>query len=1427
MGFFNKLWKGVKKVFSKPKPIKKNHYGRRTPPPPLPKKAPIISRATQKKLANRFVKKTLPRQIKSFAKYGYGAINGSPINKVMSFYKLTKPTQDIASDIHMEAMKKRGYRSSVGRAVEGGKSFISASPLSYIPLIDPTEKERFRTFTRVDPRLKNDTATKIIRGVGTVGGFMVGGEASAPKVGAKLLGTKAGTKAIGSLASKNFVRNLAKKDILKVGGTLAKGNIDRVARNKATGILNRTVDGIARNLTTDMARSSNISMLEGNELGSKKHLQALKDNALYGTVAEVGLGAVPLVRGLKGVNRKIPDSLEVAGKKVVKGGNDLLSNGFKAPPKVLKPDNMASKLEKTILAKPPELTAPKLTEAQDDIIKNVKIKNIVNKPKPVTIKNTSEISNVKKIKPTSEKPIIKDEAIKNELSTSKKDLTKELNSQKKEFMDENGLIQDKGFTKKKPLMAKGENPTKDPNLASKTEKGQGFTKEQIPKTEKIKGETKATASGDFQNGEYKKYLDSNINDAKKYGKQDILPKATSYGEVSKTADTLAKSYFNEKDALSEINKLTAEGTLSKTYQSNKVSMADAERRVKDLGIDNAFRTWKSAVDGTRGISPTMTAEAKLYFDHAAKTGNRQMMDEVAVRLVDSMSETGRDLQAMRLFINNSPTGRIAMTQRAVFKIEQQTGAQIHIEDSDIKKLGSIEDPAEAFKFMGDLKVKIWNQVPATWTEKLTAWRYLAMLGNPKTHIRNILGNTLFMPVKEMRDIIKVGLERALVKDGERTASFLTSADKPLRDLGKKFIDLDMGSIADDTSKFFYGSRRPIGSKVFDNKIIEKFNQFNSNLLEKEDRLFMNNAYTKYFAKYLKANGANSKNLTGINDDLLKKARQYATSEALDSTYREFSSLAHLVNKLKEWHNTPLKELGETRGEQILKKGVGVVSEAMLPFAKTPTNILKRGISYSPIGLMKGMAKIITAKGDNARMLKAISDLAEGITGTGLFIIGSYLANKGLVTGSMGNDKLSKFKKDLGAQEYSIKIGDWSYTLDWVAPMAMPFFAGVEASKAFTEDKGVDADNLFGALSKITEPMFNMSMLQGVENAFKIDQYSDVSAVTQIGTNALTGYANQFFPTLGGQISRTIDNTRRTATPTLTKNPTLRSIEWQGRKILNKIPLASKLNSPYVDVWGNEQDKPTAGHWVDSAVENFVSPGFLRYDNRDETDKKLIKLAERTGETDYIPSKARTRLKFKGEDYTVNGKDYADMQKKVGTESYNRASNIQSDNPMEYRKAYRESSKNAERDYFVTKRNIKPYDYDFEYLGKAKKEKYALIKDRVSKKDFVKGTNAIKGISGAVADQRKAVTLLRQGIDDPEIIKAIAGVRDGTIKKARKVAKTKYSTDEIKSFAENARNTKGRVTKKSVMQWLSRTNYSNAEKKIIFAILLRQNMKNPY
>lgn len=155
-------------------------------------------------------------------------------------------------------------------------------------------------------------------------------------------------------------------------------------------------------------------------------------------------------------------------------------------------------------------------------------------------------------------------------------------------------------------------------------------------------------------------------------------------------------------------------------------------------------------------------------------------------------------------------------------------------------------------------------------------------------------------------------------------------------------------------------------------------KFNSNALEAEDWVFLRTAYTHALSGYLNARGVDVATLSGEGSTregraLLSQARDYAVREAQRATYRDASKLASTLNSLK-------RNSG---------KFGGVLLEGVLPFTKTPVNIVKRGVEYSPVGLARGLWHMaFNVKSGKMDAATAIDELAAGLTGTGIVALGA-------------------------------------------------------------------------------------------------------------------------------------------------------------------------------------------------------------------------------------------------------------------------------------------------------------------------------------------------------------------------------------------------------------------------------------------------------
>ena len=598
------------------------------------------------------------------------------------------------------------------------------------------------------------------------------------------------------------------------------------------------------------------------------------------------------------------------------------------------------------------------------------------------------------------------------------------------------------------------------------------------------------------------------------------------------------------------------------------------------------------------------------------------MDDVNIQNIKDALEAGAgktDIAHMiAMYQSVGKTGISADALQKVTDIYNQIQAQNLKPNSRAR--ANLE--TDAFKVLAD---DIGDE--RNWKDMWDSWRYLAMLGNPKTHLRNLLGNATHYMVTEAKDNIGAVIEgavdkanRAAGREGiERTKAVLTAKDRGLVKAGE--VDADdvaYAALNDSGNKYNVKNEIERAMSSFNNKALSRIDELNSNLLDLEDYSALKRKYSKSLARFLKANGADESIFKATDDaskELLDKGRAYAIDQAKQATFHEYSQLANALNTLS-------KNLRES--DNLGTKAAGVAVEGLVPFKKTPINILKQAGKYSPISLATGVKKAFDAvKTGNSTAAEAIEDLSAGMTGSMIMGLGAFLAHEGYLTGGANADyTVDNAETEQGAQNYALKIGDNSYTLDWLAPMALPLFVGAELMRESENGGEGDAlDRVISSISTIAEPITEMSMLQGIQNILNELSYSKENVIATLGTNATLGYATQGIPTLFGQIARAADDTRRS---TYTDQPAgyKRQVDKTITKTLNKLPFVSMASQPYVDSSGNEQQNEglatalLGNNFGTRLADQMLSPGYFKQGTITETDKELNRLYEATGENVY-------------------------------------------------------------------------------------------------------------------------------------------------------------------------------------------------------------------
>lgn len=685
--------------------------------------------------------------------------------------------------------------------------------------------------------------------------------------------------------------------------------------------------------------------------------------------------------------------------------------------------------------------------------------------------------------------------------------------------------------------------------------------------------------------------------------------------------------------------------------SDKAAMDRAVRTVEQFGMDGALKQWDAVANGDKRVSKYDMALGEYLLTLAGKNNDPALASKLIIELSTIGTEGAQVTQAASMLKRMTPEGQLMALQRIVdrtnrenLKREKGKIEPIKIPESIIDQMQNVNprDTETVDRIFKDGLVSIAEQVPPTLIDKWNAWRYTAMLGNPRTHVCNIAGNIIFTPFIYSKNILAGMIEgawdtasRATGGGGiERTKTALAAL--PFAKRGE-YLDFARESYAKNKDRLNSNGRFDPSDVIRDNRPVftsklmqpvEAARKGTSKALEVEDGWAKRLHYERALMQYL---AANKVDLANADDITINKAENYAMREALKATFADDSAFANFLSHASKNN-----------------KVANILIEGTVPFKKTPMNIAKRGLEYSPVGLLDTLTrKVYQLKTRKINAAEFIDSLSAGLTGSGVVALGAWLASKGLLTGGLGNDKEDEFAKLQGAQEYAINTDSGSYTIDFAAPVSLPLFVGAEIYNLYRDSqKGeVPLPKLLESLANISEPMVNMSMLQGINDAIENVKFSD-NPLIDLGTNTVFSYLSQGVPTLLGQIARTTDDTRRrnyveqgSAFPTL-------QMALQRNK--SKIPGALQTQQPYVDAWGREE--PT-GNIAERAFSNFLSPGYTSEKQTSSMEKELERLYEETGDVGVLPSSAQKSITNQGEKYVLTAEEYTEYQRTMGKTSY--------------------------------------------------------------------------------------------------------------------------------------------------------------------------------
>lgn len=737
-----------------------------------------------------------------------------------------------------------------------------------------------------------------------------------------------------------------------------------------------------------------------------------------------------------------------------------------------------------------------------------------------------------------------------------------------------------------------------------------------------------------------------------------VPRQTADGKkVSRTVRTVMEAAATPDAMVPTIQEMVEKGEFSYKVASDKAAIENAEATIREKGFQAALVDWTSALASGK-VNKQNTATGWALYNAAAQAGEVKTAADIMARIVYHQRDAAQAVQATRILKQMSPGAQLYGIQRSVQNMQEELQSKygdkapnLKIPDELVENYLNAESQQARDEAEKQIYISIGKQMPSTFQDKWNAWRYLAMLFNVRTHIRNVVGNAGFAIPVLAKNAVGTALEGvgSAVSGGkmQRTKGIygVDLFKAAWKDYQNAKPQIMAGGKYDDS----VAKRDAIeeGRIIFPIQFLEGLRRANSKALTTEDGWFAKPHYANALAQYCAANKITAEQLQtgeGLDQAALDAARAYAIKEAQKATYRDFNDFSDFISSV-----------GRYSGDNKVKKVFSAAVEGVLPFRKTPANILVRAVEYSPIGLIDGIWELTYGvKTGKNTAAEALDRLSAGLTGTGLFALGVYLASQGLLAASGDDDDKQKAYDDLlGKQEYAIQLPDGTnFTIDWLAPECIPVFMGAEYFKAMDdrENGGEFSLTMFlDSMSKVTNPMLEMSCLSSLNDLFdNLSGYKtgDVSSLVVVVANMAVSYLTQGVPTLMGQGERSTQEDRMTTYTDKNKDlPT----DWQYSigKVSGKTPGWDYGQIPYIDAWGQKETESSTGKRI---VNNFVNPAYISRFQRDKVEAELQRLYTETGEN-VLPERAERYFNLDKERVDLTGEQYVTYATEKGQRSY--------------------------------------------------------------------------------------------------------------------------------------------------------------------------------
>lgn len=727
-------------------------------------------------------------------------------------------------------------------------------------------------------------------------------------------------------------------------------------------------------------------------------------------------------------------------------------------------------------------------------------------------------------------------------------------------------------------------------------------------------------------------------------------------------------------------------------QANATTIKEANRLIDQAGGD--LQAVKSAVVGAENPDAVTSAMGLQLVQKFQETGQLQDAADVLYNMAQKAKTQGQAIQILSTLSRSTPEGMAGYAQKLFGR--KLTGAELGDINNAMARVNQAAAPevklTRLAQLLDDLQQKSagprgrWWWVPGAGAGKLdakaTGAMNIAMLLNPKTIIRNVVGNGLMTAADMASDLITPAADAGVsIFTGRRTVSgpqlaeYVRGLAQPGRDFKLGFKQArSEGATGYDAfkegvntmavmGKLMSATKTELGDitrayrTTFSDPLMKRLEKTMNVVMGSPDRAFYTARLRASLASQVKAAGAAAPTAEMLDQASLEAARAvYQDPNFISSALREVRNAANKVSTLG----------------RSSRFGLG---QAIVPFVQVPGSLLMRGLEYSPAGFLKAAAESIgpllpSKVPFNQREFSQA--MGKALLGSGAIAGTGYMLGKlGIITGTPDPDpKVRALQRSLGFGAYSINVsglkrafqsmdwktpvtqqpGDVFVNYDWAQPISFP--AAMGASFAESEKRTALADQR-GKLAEAPGRVLT-ALMSGARTVEEQPLLTGLTGFMTSASNARTAGAGmleamatsmaqlpgQYVPAVSRQVQQLMDN---------------RVYETRGSNNLENIWKASAVNIPGLakelgfkprsDLLGDMAERYQANG--NSFFNVIVNPAFVHTVKADPELNELYRVWERTGKSSAIPGQVDTRITVNNRPLELSAEQRADYQQFVG------------------------------------------------------------------------------------------------------------------------------------------------------------------------------------